>query len=496
MRKVAILTIILDMVFLFQGPAIAHDFPYVVNDFSFYPVPDTPRPHKCDYRSPEQLEFCSNQPCVYVDPVFHTQIVRITDRTIDEQGKYRRCHPGYPKHDIENADGTLLLVETGYSSNWCFWEANPPYRRVGCVPPKYIGFGGRVSSIRWDNEDPHTLYFTMKGKYEYAGIKFWKYTITYDESRNMTDGTMECLHDFQEEIDKYWPHLDIRAVSWFEEGDASDDRRYWAWAVVAYGPNHDPHWWKTAMIVYDKDFYGKDNGKVIAVLNEGEEGFRSPGFVSMSPSGKYVWTGDAHRLYTRDLVYSRDPRISWGHADMAISAEGKEVIVGFAKQPGTGKKMAAMEDLETGEVTRLAPIAAAGHHVSGNNHLRPGWAVYSTYTPKYPDVPTSWGQHEVYMVELTIRKDPPPKVWRLAHTHTVRKGYVDDPFGKINRRGTKVWFSSGWGCSKKDEGCELDVYQINLPLTWYEDLSHEIRKRGYQSFTVEEAEAYESPNKR
>ena len=62
-----------------------------------------------------------------------------------------------------------------------------------------------------------------------------------------------------------------------------------------------------------------------------------------------------------------------------------------------------------------------------------------------------------------------PRVWRVAHTHTVRKDYSDDPFAKMNRKGTKIWFGSGWGQSYSD-GAQYDVYQIDLPATWYEDL--------------------------
>jgi PKD repeat protein len=74
------------------------------------------------------------------------------------------------------------------------------------------------------------------------------------------------------------------------------------------------------------------------------------------------------------------------------------------------------------------------------------------------------------MVELTRRTDPKPRVWRLAHTHTVRKDYADAPFAKINKKGTKVWFGSAWGKAWSDVGSQYDVYQINLPSNWYQDL--------------------------
>jgi len=64
------------------------------------------------------------------------------------------------------------------------------------------------------------------------------------------------------------------------------------------------------------------------------------------------------------------------------------------------------------------------------------------------------------------RQDPPLKVWRLAQTHiNMKDGHLDCPFAKINKKGTKVWFGSGWGKSVLDPGAQYDVYQINLPST-------------------------------
>ena len=93
----------------------------------------------------------------------------------------------------------------------------------------------------------------------------------------------------------------------------------------------------------------------------------------------------------------------------------------------------------------------------------------SQHEAGYPETPDQWSEHEVYLVELTKRTDPSPKVWRLAHTHTVRKAYADAPFAKMNKSGTKVWFGSGWGGSYQDY--QYDVYQIDLPFGWYKDLT-------------------------
>lgn len=58
----------------------------------------------------------------------------------------------------------------------------------------------------------------------------------------------------------------------------------------------------------------------------------------------------------------------------------------------------------------------------------------------------------------------------LKITRTVRKDYGDDIFASMNRKGTKIFFDSGWGQSYLGPGAQYDVYQINLPSTWYQDL--------------------------
>jgi hypothetical protein len=72
-------------------------------------------------------------------------------------------------------------------------------------------------------------------------------------------------------------------------------------------------------------------------------------------------------------------------------------------------------------------------------------------------------------VELTRRKDPPPRIWRICHTHVNRGSYIDDPFATFDRFGSKIFFGSNWGIPFK-RGGDIDVYQVELPLNWYEDL--------------------------
>lgn len=436
--KLTIILIII-VLFAFCNSMESFAFDYVINDFNFYPIPNTPRP----------LKGVTIQ-----DPIFHTSITRITDAPKDISGA-NYVFPGYPKHDIENADGTKLVLQSMKYPGWHIWNANPPYNKIKDFPVQIVN--DIDPDVRWDSTDPSILYSTY-------GTIFCKYNVVTDQ--------VTLLHDFKSDF----PGKPVVRVYTAEEGDSSADSRYWFFKVRCYDAKHTPDsWWDTACIVYDKDYYGKDNGKIISTLNEGSPLFyQSLNYTDISFDGNYVFCTEPGLIYPRDLSTRWTVPIS-GHADRAISREGKQVIFGGSQRwsadgytdMGVWTKMF---DMETKTVTWLAKMGkgAGMYHICANSLNKPGWGLVSVYGPTYPATPTSWDEQSVYMVELTTRIDPPPRVWRIVHTHTVRKDGSDDAYGKINKKGTKIWFGSGWGSSYKDG--QYDVYQIDLPSTWYKDL--------------------------
>ena len=424
-------------------------FRYVIDDFTVYAVPDTPRP-------PKGVTF--------QDPVFHTNITRITDAISDSRGsRYSYAQPGYPKHNIESADGSKLVIQSLCYPSWHIWNANPPYNKIRDIPNSIVG--DKDPDVRWDNSDPQILYSTHTSK-------FYKF--------NVETGQILLLHDFKNDF----PNDPVVRAFTGEEGDASDDRRYWAFIILCNDTRKAPpnNWYVPGIVVYNKDFYSRDKGRVVAKLARTDPKWKGANFVSMSPSGKYVHVGAPPSwIYPRDFSSIREIG-THGHVDLAYDDEGKEVMVWVGRYFGpTGNVdhgyWVAMADVETGAINWLAPFGSVerGFHVSGNSHDKPGWAVVSSYYPNCGEVPSQWSDVSILMYELTRRISHPTwgnhaRVWRIAHTRMCRKDYGDDPFAKINKKGTKVWFGSGWGQSYTDAGAQYDVYQIDLPRTWYQDL--------------------------
>lgn len=452
LKPSTILLTIVVLIIAFSSSIGVLAFNYIINDFTVYPIPNISKPQKG---------------VTFQDPTFHTDIVRITDSAVDFKG-YASC--GYPKYNIENADGTMLIIQSYKYPGWFIINANPPYNVIRELPGgvnQNSLVGDKDPDVRWDNSDPNILYSTYTTQF----LKF-----------NVKTGERTVLHDFK--VDNIDPHL-VRVYT-CEEGDGSDDRRYWAFALSCYDATRPSNtaWYGAGIVVYDKDFNGKDNGAVLSVLKAANPLFKGWNFVSMSPSGKYVWVGaPPSYIYPRDFSSMKTIQ-THGHVAMAIDKLGREVLVDSIIDPiyGSTVDWARMSDIETGEQWLLAPLGEnGGCHWSGNAHDRPGWAVYSDYysTQESKD----WSASSVFMVELVrlpnlklpdiLYATKPDltnraRVWRLAHTHMLKKDYSDDPFAKINKKGTKVFFGSGWGNSYQDG--PYDVYQINLPSTWYQDL--------------------------
>ena len=392
----------------------------------------------------------------FEEPVFHTQIRKITDAKVDfHGGAYDYAQPGYPKHDIENADGTLLLIQSHSSPGWHIVDA-VTFDFVKHVPTSILESSD--PDCRWDKEGGEFLYC-------HKGPILYRWNVA-------TDGVTE-VHDFS--TDQVVAGHEITGIGMREEGTPSDDMRYWAFLLRERNPNHQPEYWWSHAVVYDMQADG-----IVGVMDEAHPDWPEAGWdsISMSPSGRYAIEGDGLHLYNRDFSGHVNLPGGQSHWDFAYDDEGREVLVDVQEYWYTGYQSLGywyrMIDLETKEVFWLAPRGGAGQHVSGNCYETPGWILASLEYPFYPDEPDEWGDHSVYMVELTRIQDADnenhARVWRLAHARTERKRYSDSPYAKINRRGTKVWFGSGWGDSIND-GAAYDTYQIDLPAGWYQDLS-------------------------
>jgi hypothetical protein len=376
------------------------------------------------------------------DPVFGTCLVRVTDRKTD-------LSPGdtsaglkneYSRVQSFNADGSRLLV-LGIEATWYLYDAHT-LEPLGELP---LGV-----EPRWDAADPDRLYFS-------------------DETRlmayNVRSGEQTLVHEFADDL----PNQALAAVWTRYEGRPSADSRYWG--LMA----EDEEWETIAFLVYDRE-----SDQVIASRDIHDVPAVAEGIdhVTISPLGDYFIASfdhycehgqlgdDTHpcglMVYDRNLANGRSLLRIVGHYDVALDAEGREVII----FQDIDQDNISLLDLASGTVTPLWPIdfahTAIGLHFSGCAFRRPGWALVSTHDGDAGAY--TWMDDQVFAVELKAGG----RVFRLAHTHSLvdedqEHDYWAEPHASVNQDFTRIVFTSNWGRSGTGE---VEMFLGDLPPDW------------------------------
>jgi len=401
-----------------KGEDIKNDFKFVTGT-DFYPsvVPAMPA-----------------KGVAFADPDFHTTIVRVTDKTKDGYSG-----PGieneYARSDPENSDGTRLVLR-GNDGEWYLYSA-VDYKLLKHLE---ITGGGQEPEPRWDAANPKIFYYLY-------GMGLHSYNIDTNNS--------VVVRDFSRDI----PNAAM--ITTKTEGDSSTDRKLWC--LMAQDEQAE----KTlAIFAYDKS-QNKILGKKTSFPD-------TINWVSADMGGKHCVVGyDEHIAESYSPDFSRKvtlPEKANGHMDLALTAQGRDVMV----YQNNATDFIAMADLVSGAETPLILIpfdinGDIGLHFSGNNAAIPGWALVSTYGSKgLPPENTShsWMDNQLFMVELKAN----PRVWRVALTRafTARdfegeKNYFAEAFAAVNTRGTRVYFGSNWGNFSTEYS---ETYAAILPRDW------------------------------
>lgn len=445
----------------------SYAFDYILGT-NKYPKPIIPKPSKGQTIS---------------DPNFHTSITRITDKTIDGYidagitNQYSQINP-------KNADGSYLILR-GTGAFWYLYDLKTlQLIRQPNGFKQLFGIAGYGSSGQdeyspyWDASDPNILYHQDGVYSQYGnGPKFYKYDV-----RTKKD---TLVHDFAPDFPQFawakqaygkWtgPYI-------FKEDYNEPDKntRYWPFWIKEHlgGGTH----YIRAAFIYDRVL-----DKVIGTLYPPDVVSSNKGLFTVSASGKYVLVATKEGIAVYDVTLTKKKPFklyAGGHADLGVDSKGNDVLV----FQDTQRDYFAMYDIETG--VRFAILKACGTgapgksycpgmHMSGNNYKKPGWALISTYASN-----GQWSDDQLFMLELNPDKgvwkiDPrhpnaviplsqSPRVWRLAHTHSVGPSYWAQAFATIDQDGQYVYWGSNWN----DTNTPLETYMLSLPSSWYSDLA-------------------------
>jgi hypothetical protein len=405
--------------------------PALVTDLDVRQAPDLPEPAA---RVP------------FRDPTFGTCLVRVTDRAADlpADDPSAGLKNEYSRVQSFNADGSRVLVRS-IEAFWYLYDAST-FQPLGQLPLEV--------DPRWDADNPDLLYYSEE---------------TRLMSYNVRSGQQSLVHEFAVDF----PGQSLAAVWTRYEGSPSLDSRYWG--LMA----QDQDWQAAALLVYDQAEDAVIATRDMRGLSEIE---REIDTVTISPLGNYVLAyheycepgqpGDeAHpcglMVYDRDLSNGRSLLRIIGHSDLALDAQGREVLI----YQDIDTDNISLLDLATGSVTPLWPIdfshTPIGLHFSGRAFRQPGWALVSTSQGGHP-VDYTWMDDQVFAVELKADG----RVVRLAHTHSLvdenqEHDYWAEPHASVDPDFTRVVFTSNWGRSGTGE---VEMYMIALPPDWAERL--------------------------
>ena len=351
-------------------------------------TPDIPRP---GYLKP------------IVDPVFGTDVVRITRLAPPPKPKRPIVRHSYSKIQPWNADQSLLLIGAFY-----------PQRILDGNTYEQVGLFNASSGPVWSNVDPQRVYGV-------SGARFGFTDLDGPDPKGFT-----ALHRF----------TGYRNVSLgFGEGNLSNDDRYAALIGVGRDGDRD-------LIVFDVPA-----AQVVATRR-----FHAPlDNATMSQSGNYVivvWGADGKgrnkgvEAYDLGLNFVRQVTPYSEHGDAGYTADGQEAWVSYS--PGKKRTIGAYPLAGGPPITVIdAHPGTWGGHVSCRNLERPGWCYISDdggsarYWRGYDQV---WAQQ--------IAPDGVAEVFAHEH-HGFDTAYYRQPQGVPSRDGARVLWASDWDGGNK-----------------------------------------------
>lgn len=387
----------------------------------------------------------------YRDPDYGVCVVRVTDHDHEPPTGFARNY--YSRFQPFNADESLLLV-FARNGEWHLYDS-ATFKHL-----RTLDLGGGSVEPQWHPRDPYRL-FVLPDK---GGLRMDVVDVRNGKRATVVDFTdlrgvkgypgVKSLREVWRDAARVW-------TRW--EGSPSIDGRYWAFQVET--EDGEP----LGLITLDL------KERIVLGTHDISEIGR-PDHISMSPLGNYAvasWTEEAApcplfrkrgslRQPCGVMAFSRDfeeavPLANKSpHSDMALDADGREVIVIANYDSGNVE----MIDLASGKVTPLWRIyidgASTAMHISGKAYRRPGWVLISTYWANDPKQARPWYRDKLMAVEL--REDP--RIINIATIVSRARSYFSEPHATVNRDFTRVVFNANWMSGSDDD---VDVYMALLP---------------------------------
>ncbi len=354
----------------------------------------------------------------FVDVNFGTEVRRLTDA---RGSGIASIVPQYSKREAWNSDQSRLLLFTGGGTARLYDGSTYTFLKT------LDAVGGE--DVFWHPTNPSVIYYSADN-------------VLY--SYNVETETITPVHTFD-------------GYTWANtrgEGNMSLDGRYYAFVGQTY--DTDTHF--KDIVVYDLVLDSIVSKMALpTVLSDFD-------WASISPLGNYVVvdyaTADTGRyqgieVYDRNLNFIWQKGLGAGHSDLAVDANGNEVLVMAYYDADLNSGFVKKFRLADGGTTSLLELSPDFDlHISCRNESRREWCFISTFDAegRLTDDSLSWLPFEDEI--FALKMDGSGDVQRIAHHHSKRfspstpdrdnSNYWAEPHATVSRDGTRMIFGSNW----------------------------------------------------
>lgn len=415
---------------------------------------EVPRPLEADNpRCNEPALALPEAGVPFKDSCYSTRLTRAT--AIDGvQGRHE-----YSRFDPFNSDKTLILLLSDTGDYKVYRTSSFPYNQSANLVFQTSG----IEDPRWDNDDP---------------VLLWGLSAFQIVRENVLDGARTVIKDFSADpaiARVLGGEPDLFRITMLQEGEASADRRYWAFVLQGtrddYRPRHIFCW-------------DRSSDRVLGVCRiAGEEA--DIDWVGMSWNGGWVLIGGLAEnggrfrgmtIADRDLTRFQRVDYTTAHADVGLDARGREVLV------MQNSRTDCIDLIPLSWDTR--PILEAGGGYVGTGHLpllrlyyaddssiglnsgvhiscnAAGYCLVSTNI-----APGAAEQNWLDRGNALIRLDAAaPRVFMLSKIYNTTREYFEETHGAMSRDGSRIVWAANWN---RDVGRErMCLLQLDMPANW------------------------------
>ncbi len=389
----------------------------------------------------------------FKDHHFSTKLTRVTQiNGINGRHEYSRFDPF-------NSDKSMIVLLDDSGDYNVYKTGSMPYNSRD----NFVRQTNDIEDPRWDNDNPNLLWGLMDFK------------IVRD---NITTGSRETIKDFAADA-VIKPILnaepDIYRITMRQEGEASHDRRFWAFILQGSKDDYRPRY----ICCWDRQ-EDKITGIYKIPGNESEIDW-----VGMSVKGNWVLIGGSSynsgnlkgfTMANRQFTQFHRIDYSTAHADVGLDINGSEVIVMQNTRtdyidliPLDLKTKPILESGGSYEGTNRIPLIrlyyaddsshglSAGLHISCNT---PGYCVVSTHNAA-GDEEKNWLDRVHIIIKLDAKN---PRAFYLAKVYNTCREYWEETHGTITNDGSRILWASNWNQNVGSE--KMFLVQLDMPPNW------------------------------